>query len=146
MNIAEALVERYVTRNGLAFVCPQYTLKPEFDGQKDFDLVVLDFKAKKVILIEVSDSGDLGSLGDLHEYESKYLDRLREQVADDSDGMTADWKVAFLGFVRKDCVEEARRRYKNYPRMAFRSIEETVGNFWDERGKGLFPTDHQSLT
>lgn len=143
IDLAEALVGRFLTCNGLAFACHQYTLRQEYGGQKDFDFVVLDFARQHIILVEVSDSGGLGSVGDVHEYETKYLDGLGRQIAMDSKELTAGWKTYFLRFVRSGSVEAARRKFPS-ARMFFRSIEDAAFDYWDVRQKSLLPDYPQS--
>lgn len=97
----------------------------------------------KVILIEVSDSGSLGSVATkAAKFEGEhYRSRLANQVAVQTNGLTRQWAVEFLGFVRTEALAQQASRQYSASNMHFRSLEDAFGEqWWDKRAAGLLPT------
>lgn len=141
--ISELLVERFVSNNGSAFVCPQYELRQEFKGKLSADFVVLEFGNKDLIWVEVSDGGSPGSVeAKASSCGAIYLDALMQQLQHDTKGVVNpdEWTAKFLGFVREVHLDGARRKYGKDGRIYFRAVEDTCSSDrWNIRKEGLLP-------
>ena len=142
MDVAELLVERFLTRNGLAFVCSQYELKQDAGWTANFDFVALSFVEKLVVLVEVTEGGGLGSVANKAEKckSDDYLGRLSRAICEQTNEATKGWPCHFLGFVKDD--ELVRSAYSQFPNdfIHFRPLRDTIEDSWDRRDLGLLPS------
>ena len=151
MDISEEIVQNFITANasagdGVAFLCPQFEIND--DGWKaSADFVVLYFRPRgpsMILMVEVSNSGGLGSIATKADnyVRGDYRDRLRKQVTTLTNGLTQDWDVAFLGFVRtEELANTARGKFGSKAQdVHFASIEKAFNNgWWKTRELGLLP-------
>lgn len=113
MELFEEFVLAYLTKDKHVFVNPQYSIMDEFSGGEWScpDFLVLNFKDKKVSVVEVSTGYDLNSLVEkVNNREIHWFDKLRKQlvrhnVIDDG----AKWDFGIQIFIRKErekCFKE----------------------------------------
>lgn len=137
----EALVGAYLSCNGEAFVCPQYQLWVGSVGGKPWscpDFVALDFKRWEVVVVEVSAGASLGDLTSrVEERKARWFTPLRDRLV--SEGVIDDrWTIRFLGFVRRDLVDQANRLAGDDDAL-FHPLEDVAFPhlYWNERMRGL---------
>ena len=142
-SLAEQAVATYLTRGGKVFVAPQYAV-PALSGKGDWacpDFVALDFGANEVVVVEVATGSRVTDLwGRVAERGTRWFDPIRAKMVDDGLAAQATWDIRFLGFVRRDCLVDARRRFEGQPDVAFAAIEDATfaWSYWDSRAdKGL---------
>lgn len=153
---AEAMVMEYLTRNGLAFVCPQFSIawdKERRDGGSCPDLLAIDLKNRDVAVVEVTTKAEIaGLLARLRERRMRWYEPLEHRFnppsESESSGM-ATWelpwaiKPRFIGFIRGGLVQKA---YGSFPDdesnsdVTFFPIEEAgfAYNYWSVR-EGRMP-------
>ena len=122
MDVAESLVSRFLANNQ-HFISPQFNLHEEPNWNADLDFVVLDFQQEEIVAVEVSEDSGLRSVGKKARtfVEDNYFDKLKRQITQQTNGLTAAWSVKFLGFVRDDNL--TRKAWKQFrdPRLFFPS-------------------------
>lgn len=145
MDVAEQMVERFITSNGRAFVCSQFDLKSVevwgANGRASLDFVVLDFEERQVVAVEVCEGGGLGSVETkARSFQSEgYGQMLAAQVSELTNGVTDGWKVSFLGFVStEELAAKAREKFGNNE-MHFRPLSDTMADRWKQREHLLPP-------
>lgn len=140
--VYEQLVERYLTCNGRAFVCPQYAVAYDSstkEGGSEPDFVVLDFDAGEVVVVEVTEAADIfGLLQKVRERTPRWFNPILSDLS--TRGIVPeDQPIRFLGFVRSAVLDQAKRTFQSASDVTFMSLEEvTVAwEWWDERQVGL---------
>ena len=60
---------------------------------------------------------------------------VKAKLRDDGLTVQADWKMRFLGFVRRDSIELAERPFVGQERVAFKAIEDVTfpWAYWSDR-------------
>jgi hypothetical protein len=141
----ESLVELYLTRGGRVFISPQYDVaydKNDREGGTCPDILALDMEEKEVVVVEVSSASNLGKnlYRKIDERQTCWFSPIMRRLLDDG-VITTVWSIRFLGFVRRDNLESARKRFAGHEKeVAFFALEEAAFSFayWTERlEKGL---------
>lgn len=110
MDQAEAAVAEFLTRNGLAFICPQFDFpyKAEQGGSAP-DFVAIDLVNRDVAVVEVTTSADInGLLARVEDRNRRWYGPLREQ-AKSWKGFCQNQQVEprFIGFIRQCHIKSA---------------------------------------
>jgi len=147
----EHLVELFLTRGGKVFVSPQFDVrydKERLEGGKCPDFVALDFEKKEkkeVVIVEVTAASNLNTLlNDITKRQAYWFGPIMRHLL--SEGIVTDeWKPRFLGFVRRDNVEAASKRFAGQEDVAFFPIEDAMLDYTysEMRAKGLPPYDRE---
>ena len=132
--IAEQVVEAFLVQGGKVFISPSYNI-----GKWSCpDFVALDFSKREVVVVEVTTAYDIESLiQKVENRREQWFAPLRAQL--DTDKIAEGWKMRFLGFVRKDRLERAKRDFIGMLEVTFTTIEESAFSWenWDRREGGL---------
>lgn len=142
--LAEQLVATYLTRGGKVFIVPQYSI-PAPTGNGDWacpDFVALDFQAEEVVIVEVATGSRFASLiSRVKERETRWFLPVKAKLIADGLALQADWRMRFLGFVRRDSIELARRPFAGQERVAFKAIEDVTfpWAYWSDRAATGLP-------
>lgn len=144
----ESLIEYYLTRNGETgiFLCPQYCIKnANTSGRAEPDFVALDFRNKKVIVVEVSIKSEIAKLAEkVRHRQSNWFEPLmqhlvREHVIPDPTTSEKDghWEPRFLGFVRlkENAVKrEVDKFAADAPQVKYVDLEDAIlaYDYWDK--------------
>ncbi len=104
----EQLVERYLTCNGLAFVCPQFNVAYDpiqKDGGSEPDFVVLDYDAGKNVVVEVTEAANLtGLLDKVGDPNCRWFKPIVRSL--NERGIVSETcPIRFLGVVREELLE-----------------------------------------
>ncbi|HBK08395.1 MAG TPA: hypothetical protein DDZ81_21520 [Acetobacteraceae bacterium] len=133
----ESRVEIYLTRVGRVFLAPQYNLnKSNSYGKKETscpDFVALDFNRKRIVVVEVTTASNLKHLfTKIHNRRVEWYEPIRGKLAGAS---PEPWKPRFLGFVRADEIERARKKFATEEDVTFFPLEKAMCDwrYWDTR-------------
>ena len=140
--LLEDMVGQYLSCNGAAFVCPQFAIKHDLAsgcGGSEPDFVVLDFRNKDLVVVEVSGASSIGGLlGKVDARERQWFESVKRRLIVDG-AITDEWHPRFLGFVRRACVKLAEERFKGAGDVTFVALEDVAfgWEYWDRRQLGL---------
>jgi hypothetical protein len=137
--IAEQVVQAFLVQGGEVFVSPGYNIAKNGKEWSCPDFVALDFGKREVVVVEVTTAYDIESLiQKVENRREQWFVPLRAQL--DADKIAEGWKMRFLGFVRKERLERAKRDFIGMPEVTFTTIEESAFSweYWDRR-KGELP-------
>lgn len=143
-SLAENIVVTYLTRGGKVFVVPQYAI-PAPGATGDWacpDILALDFGTEEVVVVEVATGSRFaGLLARVAERETRWFAPIRAKLAADGLAIQVGWRIRFFGFVREDCLDDARRPFAGHGDVAFAAIEGATfpWAYWDDRAEGGLP-------
>ncbi len=140
----EAVIATFLTIDGQVFLAPQYNIafEPEYqDGGACPDFVVLDWRRKHVVIVEVTSSKNLKRLIErVQERDTRWYKPMRRKLANLSI-IDDTWRIRFLGFVRNDNLERAQVVFKDDLDVTFYQIEKASfpWDYWDQRIRDGLP-------
>ena len=145
-EIYEQLILNFLTRNGLAFACPQFHF-PYADkfGGTNPDFVVLDLKACDVAIVEVTTSWNISRLLEKAELrQERWYNPLQAELSTYK-GLRPEviWHPRLICFIRQDRISVAKKWQSSMvggaDDVTFFAIEEaTFGwSYWNARGETL---------
>lgn len=144
MDLTELAVAQFLTRNGLAFVCPQFDFPADKgEGGSSPDFVAIDFANRDIVVVEVTTSANLkGLLARISDREKRWYEPLRQQEPLWSSLRSLGFgEPRFIGFIRESLVggayealcDESGRLPDD---TTFYPLEHTYSPwlYWNERG------------
>lgn len=138
----EDAIAKYLSCNGRAFICPQYTIAWDpvhQDGGSCPDFVALDFQNRDAVVVEVTTSASINSLLErLVERDTRWLVPLRRRLIEEK-VIDNEWPSArVIAFIRAELIDGARKRFSDTS-VTFVSIEDAIvpWKYWDDRQRGL---------
>lgn len=151
MDVYEAAVGHFLTRNGLAFICSQYDLRvgrEQSTGNWSADFVVLDHQNKDAVLVEVSAAETPSSLIQKALDRERLLEKLKDQLVEAGIPMTQEglgWaSPRFIGFIKGSNVKWAyelcdRSAGHASTQVCFVALEDVMLSYayWEKRSLGL---------
>lgn len=138
MDQAEAAVAEFLTRNGLAFICPQFDFPYAANqGGSAPDFVAVDLENRDMAVVEVTTAANInGLLARVRERKTRWYDPLREQ-RNLWEGLCNDWQVEprFIGFIRRCHIKSAYNELA-CPDVTFVPLELVYApwHYWEIRG------------
>lgn len=132
MELYEHIVMAYLTKDPYVFVSPQYSIRKDGHEWSCPDFVALNFKEKRVVVVEVSTAYDTKSLHEkVEKRESQWISPLREQLID-LKVIDEKWTFEVQVFIRKDAARHFVYDGKSGVKI---TILEELGPPWDwDRG------------
>ena len=157
-DLYETMVEQFITRNGLAMVCPQTDFLYSTEGKSGGscpDFVVLDLQTSTLVVVEVSANSNINELVEkVRDRRQRWYKPLAEWWNGFAIGklnrLAEMGDLRVLCFVRQDRLLVADKRLggADHPDVTWFPLEQTAFShrYWDDRGRGLpdvrFPDRH----
>lgn len=135
MELFEEFVLAYLTKDKHVFVNPQYSIRDEVSGGEWScpDFLVLNFKDKKVSVVEVSTGYDLKNLVEkVNNREIHWFNKLKKQLV--RSGVIdneSHWDFAIQVFIRKERDKFFRQTIHSHDRVEVMSLED-LGFPWSK--------------
>jgi Holliday junction resolvase-like predicted endonuclease len=131
MELYEHIVMAYLTKDPFVFVSHQYSIRNEKSEWSCPDFVALDFRNRRVAVVEVSTAWNTKSLLEkVENREVQWIDKLRRQLLDQKI-IDQQWKFEIEVYVRKHAVPS----FKSIPATTSTPIKvaalEDIGSPWD---------------
>ena len=125
-NLMEVLrefdVQRFLTLGGQVFLSSQFDAVwnvEHGDGGSSPDIVALDFGMKEIVIVEVTTASSISNLlAKVEDRQTRWYAPIRRSFGK-MQYFPQDWTMRFLGFVRKNAVEGATRRFSGQDDVAF---------------------------
>lgn len=128
MELFEEFVLAYLTKDKHVFVNPQYSILDEStDGEWSCpDFLVLNFKEKRVSVVEVSTGYKLEGLAKkVNDRELHWFDKLKKQLTrNEVIGNDSGWDFVVQVFLRKERVDFFKRKIHSNDKVEVISLEE----------------------
>ena len=133
--LAEQVIAAFLVQDGKVFISSGYNID---NGRTCPDFVALDFGKSEVVVVEVTTAYNTASLLErVRNRKEQWFLPLRAQL--DADNIARGWNLRFLGFVRRDRLEDARKSFIGQSDVSFTTIEESTFSWenWERRKGGL---------
>lgn len=128
MELYEHIVMAYLTKDPYVFVNPQYSIRKDGHEWRCPDFVALNFKEKRVMVVEVSTAYDTKSLHEkVEKRESQWISPLREQLSN-LKVIDHNWTFEVQVFIREDASHRFSYDEKSDVKI---NILEELGPPWD---------------
>ncbi len=133
----ETPISTYLTRCGRVFLAPQYNIKKSNSaGEQETscpDFVVVDCDRGYIVVVEVTTSSNLSRLAPrIKNRIVEWFEPIRGKLA----GTPLETlKLRFLGFVRAELINSARRKFSTEEDVTFFPLEKAVFDwmYWNSR-------------
>ena len=142
MDGLETSIATYLTIDGRVFIAPQFDIKWEMnEGGSCPDFVALDFGCNEVVVVEVTAAVNWKPLAArVKERQVRWFSPALRRLTGNN-VINPDWRIRFLGFVRRDARNELEKRFADAPEVTFAVLEDCITPwlYWNDRMNGGLP-------